>query len=166
MDMNYNPLMIGPMSVPPVVRLAVVAMLAPVAACSDSSPEARFRCADDISAPAVMTIAWNSRPDTMAVLVNDEATVQAACEYLATRSGAPFPSGPIVKGAGIDPDVPFHWIADSVRLAEAAIELCDGSMMKTAQEVDEYFLGATGSADSPTAPFCPWGARPVRVEKQ
>ena len=120
---------------------------------------------DPLTAPAVVTFAWDARPDTMRIIINSAETVAAACQYIETQSGPNIPSGPIVKGAGIaDTRVPFHFIADSVRLVDVGIEICDGALMKTAAEVNEYFQGATGNANSPKAPFCPWNARPVRVE--
>jgi len=112
----------------------------------------------------IVTFTWDSRPDTMRVLVCDAAAVAAAQSYVATQTGAHIPSGPIVRGAGADAALPFHFIADSVQLVELAIELCDGRMMRTPGEVNEYFLGATGRTDAQKAPYCPWGARPISVE--
>jgi hypothetical protein len=134
-----------------------------ILACSDAvTPRTPVNCAEPAGG-AIVAFAWDTRPDTMQVLIGDSATVAAACAYLATGTGAHIPAGPIVRGAGVDPRVPFHFIPDSVRLVEVAIELCDGRMMRTAAQVDEYFVGATGQANAQKAPFCPWGARPIAV---
>ncbi len=69
-----------------------------------------------------------------------------------------------MRGAGEDPRYPFRFVPEEVRLVEAAMELCDGAPMRTAAEVDAYFLGATGSRRSKRAPWCPWSARPLRME--
>lgn len=114
---------------------------------------------------AIVTFVWDSRPDTMRVMVTHGPTIQAAHGYVQTGQGAGIPSGPIVRGAGSDPALPFHYVADSVRLVEAAIELCDGRLMKTVAQLNEYFAGATGNANANRALFCPWGARPVLVEE-
>ena len=120
---------------------------------------------DTCSAPGVVvTFVWDSHPDTMRVLVCDADAIAAAQSYIATQTGAHIPSGPIVRGPGVDAAVPFHFIPDSVMLVEVAIELCDGRMMRTSAEVDAYFVGATGSANASKAPFCPWSARPIGIE--
>jgi hypothetical protein len=111
-----------------------------------------------------VTFVWSGRPDTMRMLVYDVPTVEAACNYIATGTGPHIPIGPIIRGSGVDRSIPFHYRPELLRLTEAAIELCDGKLMRTPAEVDEFFLGATGSVTSPTATFCPWGARPVSVE--
>ena len=115
------------------------------------------------AASAVVTIAWTSRPDSMRVLVNGAGVIDAACNYVRTKSGPAILSGRIVRGAGVDARVPFHYLPDSVALVDMAIELCDSALLRTSAEVEAYFLGSTGRADAPSAPYCPWGARPVRV---
>jgi hypothetical protein len=52
----------------------------------------------------------------------------------------------------------------TVRLADAAVEICDGRLMKTEEALDDYLEGVTGDRNAVQAPYCPWGARPVRVE--
>ena len=111
-----------------------------------------------------MTIAWRSRPDTMRVLVQRAETVQAACDYLAGRSLANIVSGQIERGAGVDPRVPFHYLPETVRLVEVAEELCDSRLLRTPEEVDAYLAGASPPETPGRAPFCPWGARPIRVD--
>jgi hypothetical protein len=114
---------------------------------------------------AVVTFAFQGRPDTLLVLITDPATITAAEARVRSGSGPNIPIGPIVRGAGIDSRYPFHFIPDSVRLAEAAIELCDGAPMKTPAEVDAFFLGSTGNPNATQAIWCPWNAYPIAVER-
>jgi hypothetical protein len=100
----------------------------------------------------------------MRVLITHAPTVAAACTYLASGTGPHIPTGTIVRGAGSDGALPFHYIPESVRLVEAAIEVCDGRLMKTAAALDDYIEGVTGDRNASQAPYCPWGARPVAVE--
>jgi hypothetical protein len=153
------------MRTPVLVRPLILAA-GMLSACGDATPPLRdpVTCAG-LDPCALVTFAWDARPDTMVVLVTDAATIAAAHAYVATSSVPSIPSGPIVRGAGSDPRLPFHYVPDSVRLVEVAIELCDGRLMKTEAELNEYFLGATGDAGASRAQFCPWGARPVRVDE-
>lgn len=115
---------------------------------------------------AVISFAFQARPqDTLLVLVRNQETIAAAQQYIRDRRGAHIPIGPIRRGAGpADPRYPFHFVPDSVRLAEITIELCDGALMRTTAEVDAFFEGATGAANAASAPYCPWSAYPVRVQ--
>jgi hypothetical protein len=134
------------------------------AACSTAT-EVENPCDAGVSAEsAIVTIAWTNNTDSLRVLVEDTETIQAACSYVETGTGPSILSGQIVKGAGVDSRVPFHYVPTSVELVDATIELCDSALLRTEAEVDEYFLGSTGNVDSPTAPYCPWSAPPVRVE--
>ena len=113
---------------------------------------------------AVVTFVWADRPDTMRVRVQGAATVRAACAFVAGTSAANIPAGRIVRGAApSDPALPFHYLAETVVLTEAAIELCDSRLLRTPAEVEFYFR-ATGSSGTESAPYCPWSARPVRVD--
>jgi hypothetical protein len=115
---------------------------------------------------AVVVFVFQGHPeDTMRVLVRRRDTIEAARRYLRSRAGANIPSGPLVRGAGVDPRYPMHFIPDSVRLVEVAIELCDHPPMHTPEEVDEFFEGSTGRPDAPRAKWCPWNARPIAVER-
>lgn len=125
-------------------------------------------CGSDGTGPAypgaVVRFAFTGYPaDTLRVLVRDRATIDAAARYIATGTGPYMPVGPIVRGALADPRYPFHFEPDSVRLAEAATEVCDGAPMRTAGEVDEFF-SLSGPVDRARATWCPWGAYPVAVE--
>ena len=113
---------------------------------------------------AEVAFAFDGRPeDTLRVLVQSATTIADVEAYLATQEGPRIPAGTIVRGAGIDPRYPFHFLPESVQLVDVAIELCDGSPMRTLAEVDEYMRGATGEANPQSAPWCPWTAYPVGI---
>jgi hypothetical protein len=115
-------------------------------ACSDVlRPPLPAACRQGNLGEAVVAFAWSSRPDTMRMLVRNSTTVS------------------IMRGAGVDAALPFRYVPDSLQLVDVAMELCDGSLMRTTAAVDAFFQGATGRVDSERAPFCPWGARPVDV---
>ena len=141
------------------LALATLAAAA-LTACDDSTtgPDG-----DAPSGGAIVTFAFDGHPaDTLRVRVLDSATIAAARAYVATRSGAAIPIGPIRRGAGADARYPFHFVADSVRLAEMAMELCDGAPMRTAAQVDTFFaLGGRATQQSTT--YCPWSAYPIAV---
>ena len=112
---------------------------------------------------AVVVFAFDGHPqDTLRVEVTDPETILQAEAYVRTGKGAHIPIGPIARGAGADPRYPFHFVADSVRLAEMTMELCDGAPMRTEAQVNELFE-LTGRAGKETAPYCPWSARPIAV---
>lgn len=102
--------------------------------------------------------------DTLRVLVRHPPTVDVARAYLRGENHANIPIGPIRRGAGVDPRYPFHFIPDSVRLAEFAIELCDAAPMRTPEAVDEFIIGSTGDSTATSATWCPWSATPIAVE--
>jgi hypothetical protein len=112
---------------------------------------------DDKKAIIVFTF-HPSLQDTMRVLVRDSATIHKAQLVLQGKSIANIPIGPILRGTGIDPRYQFHFIPDSVRLAEVTIELCDGRPMKTEAMLDMFFRGAS------RVQWCPWSARVIAVE--
>jgi hypothetical protein len=99
------------------------------------------------------------------VLVTDPVTIAQAEARIANGTGPAFPIGPIVRGAGIDARYPFHFLPDSVRLAELAVEVCDGAPMKTPAEVDDFIEASTGNRSAPRAVWCPWSGFPMAVER-
>lgn len=135
-------------------------------ACGDAvQPEPPPLCLEGVVDEAIVTIAWTSRPDTMDVLVRGSNAVRRACDFIAGRNSANIPSGRIVVGsAPSDPRVPFHYIPESVQFVEAAIELCDSALLRTDEAVVAFFQG-TSSDLNDSAPYCPWGARPVYVRE-
>ncbi len=102
-------------------RLVVLALAAVV-----------FGCLAGTALPAggVIVFAFDGHPaDTLRVLVLDPPTLAAAQAYLGGQGQARIPVGPIVRGPGVDSRYPFHFVPDSVRLAEVTIELCDAAPM-------------------------------------
>lgn len=146
------------------ISTAVACWLAGLSACN-SPTEVSSACSVGPNATeAVVTMAWTSRPDSLRVLVRNAETIRAACTRATTGTGSAIMSGRIVRGAGVDPRVPFHYVPETVTLADLTIELCDSSLLRTTTAVDEFFLGSTGDVNSPSAPYCPWSAPPVKVE--
>ena len=89
------------------------------------------------------------------VRLTDPETIKLAVDNLAGRNSR-FPSGALRSGnGGFNSPWTWHLDPDSVRLVEAAIEVCDGrpSYVETHQ------------ADYPT--YCPWGGRMIaeRIER-
>lgn len=120
---------------------------------------------DSKATAAVVTMVWRGRPDSLRVFVKGATTIRAACAYVSTQSGPYIMSGRIVRGVGVDAKIPFHYLPDSIALVDVAIELCDSALLRTPADVDAYFVGSTGRVDAPSAPYCPWGARPTLVER-
>jgi hypothetical protein len=115
---------------------------------------------------AIVTFAFDATDDTMDVLVLDSATIAIARQRVETGAGPRMPIGPIVRGAGVDPDFPFHYIPAAVRLNDLAMEICDGRPMRTVQEVYDFFELSTGNRNAVEATWCPWGARPIAVRNR
>jgi hypothetical protein len=138
-------------------NLIVAAALAASSACAgDSSTSPREG--------VVVRFAFQSRPDTIRVLITDAATIAAARQFIRTNQGAHIPIGTIEPGAGVDSRYPFHFVPETVRLAELAMELCDGAPMKTSAAVTEFITGA-GGENATRATYCPWSAFPVAIEE-
>ena len=130
-------------------------------ACSSSLNEPR-----DGTHAAVVTVVFSGHPqDTLDVFVTDSAAIVAAEKYVATQTGPRMITGTIVKGAGQDARYPFRFLPASVRLADFAMEICDGEPMRTPQAVSTFFELATGNANSDSAPYCPWGSYPIAVSR-
>lgn len=132
---------------------------------------AALGCGDNTAAPpeprdgAIVTFAFDQLTDTLRVHVRDSATIAEAERWVATGTGSRMPVGPIVRGAGVDTRYPFHYLPDSVRLSDLAIEICDGRPMRTPSQVDEFFFLSTGNAGAARATWCPWGAHPIAVQR-
>lgn len=92
--------------------------------------------------------------DEFRMRVTDPDTIQLAMENLAGRNSK-FPNGPIATGdGGFNAPWSWHFVADSVRMVDTSIELCDG----TPSHVDGH------RADYLASGYCPWGARVVALE--
>ena len=129
-------------------------------------------CGDAATGPglpvggALVTFAFAGYPaDTLRVHVTDPVTISQAAAFVLEGEGPAIPVGTIRLGAGVDRRYPFHFDPASVRLAEAAMELCDGAPMRDSTAVRTFILGATGSEAATSATWCPWGARPIAVEQ-
>jgi hypothetical protein len=127
-------------------------------------------CGDNLTLPfdgvpgAIVRVVFDGNPaDTLDIAVTDAATIAAARAFVLNGSGPRLVTGPIVKGVGYDPRFPFHFIPDSVKLADVAIEVCDGAPMHTTAEVEAFFQLSKGNANAPSAQWCPWNSRPIAV---
>ena len=87
--------------------------------------------------------------ETFVMRALDDETIRLARQNLAGQN-AHFPIGSLRRGDG-GFNAPWSWHLDpaEVRMAEAAIEVCDGRPSYVESHLDEY----------PT--YCPWGARVV-----
>lgn len=142
------------------IILALTGALA-IAGCSSSSVNE-----PNGAQAAVLTVVFDSHPqDTLDVILTDSATIAAAEAYVARNEGPRLVIGTIVKGAGYDTNYPFHYVPETVRLADMAMELCDGAPMRTPAEVEAFFELATGNSNSANAPWCPWSSRPIAVQR-
>ncbi len=141
------------------ITLALLSALA-VGACSSSVGEP-----DGVNA-AIITVAFEGHPaDTLDIAVTDSATIDAAEAHIQSDSGSRMISGRIERGAGVDSAYPFHFLPETVRIVDVAIELCDGAPMRTAAAVDTFFLGSTGNVNSESAQYCPWSSYPIKVQR-
>ena len=114
---------------------------------------------------ALVTFAFTGKPaDTMKVFISDTATISAAQSFIATGRGPHLLIGTIIRGAGVDTRYPFQFVPQTVRLVDAAIELCDGAPMQTSSDVDDFIQGATGNRAASSATWCPWSSYPVQVQ--
>jgi hypothetical protein len=113
----------------------------------------------------VITFAFQSRPELTMRVAAGPAAITAAESYLATGAGPHIPAGSIVRGSGEDERYPYHFIPESVALVDLAMELCDGAPMLTLAAVNEFMRGATGQPYPASAPWCPWSAVPIAVER-
>jgi len=115
---------------------------------------------------AIVWFAFDNHPaDTLQVHITNPGTIDTVEQVLADRLPRMFPTGWIRPGAGVDRRYPFHYLPESVQLAQAAIEVCDGAPMHTLTEVADFMDGGITSPDGTAAYWCPWGAYPVRVQR-
>jgi hypothetical protein len=101
--------------------------------------------------------------DTLQVLVLDPATVMAAEAYLRSGRGPHVPSGPIRRGAGLDPRWPFHFVEHEVRMVEVSSPDCDAPPMRSSDDVETYFA-SSADREALQAPWCPSTAVPIDVD--
>jgi hypothetical protein len=114
----------------------------------------------------IMLVVFDSSPtDTMNIALTDPVTIAAARQYVSNGTGPKIVVGPIVRGIGVDPFYPFHFIPDSVRFADSATATCDGAPMHTLADVDSLFQHSAGDVNAASAAWCPSSSRPVGVSQ-
>jgi hypothetical protein len=87
------------------------------------------------------------------MFVTDASTVELAIENFQGKNHR-FPSGKIEAGdGGFNQPYSWHFVPDTVRMVEAAIEVCDG----TPQYVDQHV------PDFVSVGYCPWSAKVVKI---
>lgn len=88
--------------------------------------------------------------ETFVLRATDPETIRLATENFRGRN-AMFPIGPLLAGdGGFNAPWPWHFDPDHVRMAEIAIEICDGRPSYVAEHLQDFLAG-----------YCPWGARVV-----
>ena len=132
----------------PLSRLASAVLLFPLLAA---------KCPPDHSGTVIVFEFRDETHAELRVAVTDPETVAAARAFLAGIDKRHIPIGRIEPGAGVDSRYPFHYRSDEVRVAEMAVEVCDGRIMRTPQEVQAFIAGSGGR-------YCPWKAYPKAIE--
>ena len=127
-------------------------------------------CSSSVGEPgganaAIITVAFEGLADTLDIVVTDSATIAAADAFVQSHSGSRMIAGRIERGAGVDARYPFHFVPETVRIVDAAIEVCDGTPMRTTAAVDNFFVWSTGDVHSESAQYCPWSSYPIRVQR-
>jgi hypothetical protein len=93
--------------------------------------------------------------DRFVMYVTDATAIRLATENFQGKNNT-FPSGRIERGTGgFNQPWNWHFIPESVRMVEAAIEVCDGRPSYVQQHIDDFV--AIG--------YCPWGAKIIKVGK-
>lgn len=87
------------------------------------------------------------------MFVTDPETIRAATENLQGKNHR-FPTGRIAFGnGGWNQSWNWHYIPESVRMVEIAVEVCDGLPSYVNTHLNDYF--ATG--------YCPWSGKIIQV---
>jgi sterol desaturase/sphingolipid hydroxylase (fatty acid hydroxylase superfamily) len=104
----------------------------------DSRPDAEFLVAVD--------------RETFVLRATDPETIRLATENFRGRN-AMFPIGPLRRGdGGFNAPWSWHFDPDGVRMAEIAIEVCDGRPSYVEENLSDFLAG-----------YCPWSARVVAL---
>ncbi len=90
------------------------------------------------------------------VRIENEATIDQIRALERGESNATIPNGRVLRGS--EGNEPWSWHLDPVdiEMAEATIELCDGTPSLVEADID-YWVDTVGR-------FCPWGAELISVE--
>jgi hypothetical protein len=87
--------------------------------------------------------------------VTDSTTIQLATENFQGKNSR-FPIGSIQAGnGGFNGHWSWHFVPESVRMTEVAIEVCDGTPSYVNAHLSDY-LGIG---------YCPWAAKVIKVGK-
>jgi hypothetical protein len=109
-------------------------------------------CSDDASTPYTEFLVAVGE-QTFVLRVNDAQTAQLALENFKGGNSV-FPIGPLRQGdGGFNAPWSWHFDPDAVRMAEAAIEVCDGEPSYVQANLADYLQFG----------YCPWSARVVAV---
>lgn len=114
---------------------------------------------DDSPLEGGIVATFESEGEAFSVWITNATTIQQVMALQAGTSDANIPNGRIRRGPGTgDHNDPWTWHLDpeEIEMAEATIEVCDGSPSYVEDHVDEY-VDTVGH-------YCPWGADLVRVE--
>lgn len=126
--------------------LAAVALAILTAACHDD---------DGPTAPdGSRTFLVQAVGDQFRMRLTDPEAIRLAMENLEGRNNK-HPNGRIAPGdGGFNAPWSWHFVADSVRMVDASVEVCDGTPRYVESHRADYLLSG----------YCPWGARIVAVE--
>lgn len=91
--------------------------------------------------------------DTFVMFVTDPATIQLARENFEGKNNR-FPSGRIQAGnGGFNGIWGWHYVPESIRMVEVAVEVCDGTPSYVNTHLNDYL--AVG--------YCPWTAKVIKI---
>lgn len=123
------------------------------ASCGDGATDP----ADELRGGVLATFSVNG--ERFRVWITDETAIRQVLDLRDGLSQAHIPNAPIHRGPGPGAhNEPYGWHLDGeeIRMAELAIEVCDGRPSYVEENVGEY-VDNVGR-------YCPWGAELVEVE--
>jgi hypothetical protein len=92
--------------------------------------------------------------DQFIIFVTDPQTIRLATENF-QGSNHLFPIGHIARGnGGFNQPWDWHLIPETVRMTEAAIEVCDGRPSYVESNLDSYLNAGS---------YCPWSGKIVKI---
>ncbi|HEY7509237.1 MAG TPA: hypothetical protein VIG50_03245, partial [Vicinamibacteria bacterium] len=109
-------------------------------------------CEKERAAPPYAEFLLAVDRETFVLRASDPETIRLATENFRGRN-AMFPIGPLRPGGGgFNQPWSWHFDPDRVRMAEIAIEVCDGRPSYVQENLPDFLAG-----------YCPWGARVVAL---